>query len=525
MSLKDGVSPGLEHAEHNAERFEHHIESVKEKVMELGESLGIAFGAYKIFEFIKGSGEVFEALEQANAQLEAGLESTEGAAGVTMEMLQKSQDKFRDTTNYSRASIADMQAQLLTFGGVTKTNFDAISQATLDVATRTHQDISSMAIMMGKAFDNPAEGLMKLSRSGVMFDAAEKQRIETLQAHGELAAAQQVMLSEIMNKYGESAAKAAEANPYHEFDVAVEDLQLDLGELVKDFKAELAPALTDIANGFKDALDWMKQHKSLMKDIGVGILIVVGAIAAYNAIMLIQTGITKAAILWEGIQYAAINVLGDGMLTASAAEIVLAAAQWGLNAAMEANPIGLIIGLIAAVTAAVMYCWEHFAGFRAFLMATWEVIKEYYRIVADVFVGIYHVIKGTFTLNPKEVSDGMMQAVDAVKDAGTRLATAAKTGWDEGMESFAKDHQDKSIMPDKDKDKPKPKNEHGPATSEPKTKATGSKNVNIKIDIRELVHEFNVNTTTIKESLGKIKDKVADALMSAVNDSQIVSGE
>jgi hypothetical protein len=57
------------------------------------------------------------------------------------------------------------------------------------------------------------------------------------------------------------------------------------------------------------------------------------------------------------------------------------------------------------------------------------------------------------------------------------------------------------------------------------TKATGSKNINIKIDIKELVHEFRLSTTNIQEGASKAKDMVAAALISAVNDSQIIAGE
>jgi len=56
-------------------------------------------------------------------------------------------------------------------------------------------------------------------------------------------------------------------------------------------------------------------------------------------------------------------------------------------------------------------------------------------------------------------------------------------------------------------------------------KANASKNVSIKIDIKELVHELKIQTTNLTEGVGKIKDMVAQALVSAVNDSQIATGD
>jgi hypothetical protein len=52
-----------------------------------------------------------------------------------------------------------------------------------------------------------------------------------------------------------------------------------------------------------------------------------------------------------------------------------AAAQWLLNVAMEANPVGLIIGAIAAVVAAFVYFWQTSAGFRDFWIGVWGAIQ------------------------------------------------------------------------------------------------------------------------------------------------------
>lgn len=71
------------------------------------------------------------------------------------------------------------------------------------------------------------------------------------------------------------------------------------------------------------------------------------------------------------------------------------AVQWLLNAAMTANPIGLVIALIAALVAAVVYCWNKFAGFRAFIITAWETFKELGSILKDyVLDRINGIIRG-----------------------------------------------------------------------------------------------------------------------------------
>lgn len=526
VGMKDALTPKLREAEEGANRLEGSLDHVREGAMQIGEAFGIAFGAYKLIEFIKSSGEVFEKLEQANAQIEAGLKSTKGSAGETMEMLEASQQKFRDSTNYSKSSLADMQAQLLSFGNVTKSHFDEISQATLNIAARTGDDIHTISLQMGKAFDDPIKGLGSLHRYGVDFTNQQKKQVEILTEHGHLMQAQAVILQGIQTYYEGSAEAARKANPFGDFDESVEALQIDLGELISELKEKLGPVLSGIANGFKNTIDWMKQHHTLMKDIGVAIGITAGAFAIYKTAMLANIAYTQLGVLWEGIQYVSINVLGDGFFTASVGAKVLAAAQWALNAAWKDNPVGLIITGLATLTAAVIYCWEHFKFFREVVMSVWEVIKEFGRIVADVFMGVYHAIHGAFTFNAKEMTSGFSEATSAFAEQGFRMAKAAQKGWQEGSASFDADNPTsptKSLIPDKTGAKPKKTGDDQP--KEPKTKATGTKNISIKIDIKELVHEFNVNTTNIRESVGKIKDLVAGTLVAAVNDSQIVAGE
>ena len=46
-------------------------------------------------------------------------------------------------------------------------------------------------------------------------------------------------------------------------------------------------------------------------------------------------------------------------------------AQWLVNMAMAANPIGLIIVAVAALTAAIIYLWETSEGFRGFWADLW----------------------------------------------------------------------------------------------------------------------------------------------------------
>lgn len=54
---------------------------------------------------------------------------------------------------------------------------------------------------------------------------------------------------------------------------------------------------------------------------------------------------------------------------------VVTAAQWAWNAALSANPIGLVVIAIAALVAAVVLAYQKFDWFRAFIDAAWDGIQ------------------------------------------------------------------------------------------------------------------------------------------------------
>lgn len=84
----------------------------------------------------------------------------------------------------------------------------------------------------------------------------------------------------------------------------------------------------------------------------------------------------------------------------TAATKIWTAAQWLLNVAMTANPIGLIVVGVAALVAIIAYCWTKFAGFRAFLITMWDVWRKFGDLIKTYVVDrIKELIRGVGLLS------------------------------------------------------------------------------------------------------------------------------
>lgn len=65
---------------------------------------------------------------------------------------------------------------------------------------------------------------------------------------------------------------------------------------------------------------------------------------------------------------------------------LLTAAQWALNIAMTANPIGLIIAGLAALVGIVTYAYDRVGWFRGGIMAIWETLKGFGSALKDYVI-------------------------------------------------------------------------------------------------------------------------------------------
>jgi len=92
---------------------------------------------------------------------------------------------------------------------------------------------------------------------------------------------------------------------------------------------------------------------------------VMAAQAAYKLMMESERVATMRSVIASGIHRA-------GMVASSIAMYATTAAQWALNAAMSANPIGLVIIAVVALIAAFVWLGTHFEAVSEFCTSMWE---------------------------------------------------------------------------------------------------------------------------------------------------------
>ena len=268
----------------------------------------------------------------------------------------------------------------------------------------TQEDAIAMADVFGKAVEGKTKGLVKYGVS--LTDAEEKlfktmkreQRAEFLNKkltaaiggtnkalretdEGKIVAAkgawgdmQAELGKKLMPKLG------AIAEWFHSKIPAIQDFILSLADKVEELVTRAEPYITQIKDMFgkvfekvKPALEetWqiLSNAGTVAIDIAQGIInnwdrispvvyTLVGAIAAYKLVMFgawvyttAMVAITKVKMAWDAAQAAATETL--------------TVKQWLLNAAMNANPIGIVIGAIALLVGGI---W--------LLCKNWDLVKK-----------------------------------------------------------------------------------------------------------------------------------------------------
>src|SRR3990167_8868997 len=187
---------------------------------------------------------VKEAMESQKVlgQLDAVLASTGGAAGLARKQLVDMASAFQRTTTFSDEAVLGAENLLLTFTKIKGPQFEGATQAVLDMSTALGQDLQSSAIQVGKALNDPINGMTALRRVGVSFTEDQIKQVKAMVAAGDTMGAQKLILQELSTEFGGSAAAAANT-----FGGRMAQLQNSLSEVQETIGMALLPILQSLA--------------------------------------------------------------------------------------------------------------------------------------------------------------------------------------------------------------------------------------------------------------------------------------
>lgn len=234
-------------------------------------------GAFIGFEAIKSSVDAFNTMQQALAQIDAGLKSTGDASGYTRDQLEQMADQLERTSTFNRADILkNVTSQLLTFSNVSGDTFRRAQQDIIDYAARTGRDLRGASIQIGRALNSPAQSLGMLTRLGIQFNAEQKKTIDGLVKTGNAAQAQAMILDVLEQKYQGSASAAAKAGlgPLVQFKNTIIDLSESIGGFIVSILNPLAEGLDKLINFFQENSTFAKIFAVTLGSLALAIGIV-----------------------------------------------------------------------------------------------------------------------------------------------------------------------------------------------------------------------------------------------------------
>lgn len=215
-------------------------------------------------------------------------------------------------------------------------------------------------------------------------------------------------------------------------------------------------------------------------------------------------------------------------------------------AIMNIPIIGWVAAAIAALIAVGAYFWNTSAKFRAVLKGTWAAFKACFTGIGELakqtFGAIGDLIKAAFNLDADGISTALNKLKAGFSDYGKQIGAAFNEAYEAEMsEAAKKEAAEKGKNKSGKKAAPNSTSAAVPEVTVPRVDPTGGslgtatassggssdsgagKIRNVTINIDKLVERIELHTATISEGTEQIKERVLEALMGALNDTQLAT--
>jgi hypothetical protein len=393
----------LETANGSLEKMGGHAKNTSDKMIGLG---GAALGVGLSLSTLGSKDQA--AHQQLQASITASGHSYDQFSGKIDEAV-KHQEKFGHTADETQNAM-----QTLTQATHNPTEALKLMNTASDLAAAKHEDLNTAATQLGKAYNGsakimkefgitttaataPAKELAKATKSAETADTTLSKAKRTLtelevadSAKKKLTTLDALHLQDAQNKVADATTNAAGA---HQVLRKAEDDNRNAAKLHEKALDELGGKLkgqaSASANTFTGHLKDMRavvtdQISQFGQKYGKAIATGGAALAGFGSAMKGAEAATKA--------------LKDSQLIQSAVTKTATAIQWLFNAAMDANPILIVVIAIIAIIAILVLLATHFKIIRDAVDDVWKFIKKAWDDILGIFQGVFNWIAANWPL-------------------------------------------------------------------------------------------------------------------------------
>ena len=414
-----------------------------------GLAIGAAGAAAAAVGLAAGLGlSVKEAMEaqQVQAQLEAVLKSTGGIAGVTAEQANKLATNLGNLTRFGDEAVLSGENMLLTFTNIGKDVFPEATQTMLDMSQALGQDVTASAMQLGKALNDPVQGVTALRRVGVQLTDAQEEQIKAMVESGDVMGAQKVILAELRKEFGGSAEAAGNT-----FAGQLDRLRNSFSNTAESVGNALLPSIQILADKLltfvqsekfqawiQKVADWLANElppaiqtaSDFLTNTLIPAVVKFGQWMSTTVIPVLQKiwewlatnlppAIAALSAFWSGTLLPAIQAVTQ-FISTSVIPVLQAIWEWFSTT-------------IPAALAALRAAWESdFMGIRTIFEGVWNAIKTLFEIFRAAFEGDWT----TFGQKLRELMEGIGKTM--IEAAGSFLRTLVdlfKKAW-EGIKNI-----------------------------------------------------------------------------------------
>lgn len=404
------------------------------KLKQIGATMGIAFAGSQVLQFGR---DVIQQAMEAEAQqqrLTQLMKVTVGATDEQIASLNAQADALEKVGVVTGGNITQTQSQLATFNLQTDT-IKKLTPAILDYVTSekganaSTDEFKQMTNGLAQALNG---NFGSLTRVGFVLDDHTKKLISS-GTEAERAAAIVDVLDSTYKGFNASLRDTPAGQ--------MQALKNDFDKLKEQLGKSLLPALLAVSDlltkviipAFRSFGKFLADNAGAIKTY----IIIVGGLTtafyAYKAALVVTKVAQEAYVVWQTIAKGA-------TLASIASTNGLAASMLALNAAMRANPFGLILTAVLLLGAAFVWLWKHSDTFRSVaIKAAQGVMYAFSGLIGAVgkLLGIIGKIPGMGWA--KGLSKGAEDFANKINIAGKNLSdlnSKVKAGYGEGAFTY-----------------------------------------------------------------------------------------